>query len=206
LTNKSDKLLIVFLSNAIKGQIKTNISRVLGEENTLGIYKYLLQLNRDATKAVKADKWVCYSNFIDRNDIYHPSKYQKKLQAGRILGEKLWNCFRWGFQREYKSIVLLSVDIPGISTELIEDAFSKLQTNNVVLGPARDGGYYLIGMNIPVKDIFFRKKWGSKKVFPAMLDDLHRLDIDYSLCQTLGDIDHHTDIHYLASHLQFIIE
>ena len=107
-----------------------------------------------------------------------------------------------GFDAGYKKVVIIGSDLYDLTSENIEKAFTELDNNDVVLGPAEDGGYYLLGMNLLHSTIFKNKKWGTQTVRKDTLTDLK--DKKVHLLEELNDIDIFEDIKYHPSFQQFL--
>jgi hypothetical protein len=105
--------------------------------------------------------------------------------------------FRQGFTAGYAPILIIGSDCPGISPALLEDAFRQLESFPVVLGPAVDGGYYLLGMNYLVESLFRNKPWSTPAVLAQTVADLQRADIPYALLPVLSDVDEAADLDHL---------
>ena len=155
----SKNLLIIFTRNPKLGKVKTRLAKTVGNETALEIYKYLLQKTRDISLQVSSDREVYYSVKIRSNDIWDSKNYQKNQQVGEDLGIRMQNAFKNGFDAGYKKVVIIGSDLYDLTSENIEKAFTELDNNDVVLGPAEDGGYYLLGMNLLHSTIFKNKKW-----------------------------------------------
>ncbi|MEM1003491.1 MAG: TIGR04282 family arsenosugar biosynthesis glycosyltransferase, partial [Bacteroidota bacterium] len=155
---KSDKLIIVFAKNLIEGRVKTRLARDIGDFAALEVYKELLKVTEEATANSGIETWVFYSQEID-NQQWQNSK--KLVQFGNDLGEKMKNAFKVAFQAGYKSVVLIGSDLPDMNHSIISKAFSKLENDQMVFGPADDGGYYLIGLNSMIDKIFSNKPWSQ---------------------------------------------
>ncbi|GGG40479.1 TIGR04282 family arsenosugar biosynthesis glycosyltransferase [Bizionia arctica] len=188
----SKKALIIFTRNPELGTCKTRLAKTIGDEAALKIYKHLLQHTVDITEKVKADKVVFYSEHIHKNDIWNDDTFIKKLQQGNDLGIKMKNAFTDLFTSGYEKIMIVGSDILDLKTEHITDAFLKLDSHDVVLGPALDGGYYLLGMKQLHLNIFENKVWGTETVLESTLKDLEHLNV-FQL-ETLNDIDTFEDM------------
>lgn len=138
-------------------------------------------------------KFVFYSEFIAENDIWNNKIFTKKLQKGNDIGEKMHNAIQETSQSGFSKIVLIGTDIPDLSTEIIIQAFSQLEQNDVVIGPAKDGGYYLIGMKKTHSAIFLDTKWSHEQVFRDTIRKIEQLSLSYSILPELQDIDYESD-------------
>ncbi|WP_299056401.1 TIGR04282 family arsenosugar biosynthesis glycosyltransferase [uncultured Polaribacter sp.] len=186
------KLLLIFTRNPELGKVKTRLAKTVGDEIALEIYKYLLQKTQKITSKVTSDKAVYYSVKIRENDIWEESTFQKNLQNGEDLGIRMLQAFKNSFKKGYQKVIIIGSDLPDITTEIIDEAFLQLDSSDVVLGPATDGGYYLLGMNTLHEKIFKNKNWGTDTVRAATLSDLK--DKKVHLLPALNDVDVFADI------------
>ncbi|MCX7550901.1 TIGR04282 family arsenosugar biosynthesis glycosyltransferase [Xanthomarina sp. F2636L] len=188
----SKKAIIIFARNPELGKCKTRLAETIGDHAALNVYKYLLQHTANITEKVTADKFVFYSEHIHKNDIWDEDIFIKKLQQGSDLGVRMKNAFLELFNSGYEKIVILGSDILDLKSEHISKAFHTLDTQDVVIGPAFDGGYYLLGMKQLHPHIFENKRWGTHTVLKDTLEDLKQLNT-YQL-ETLNDIDTFEDL------------
>jgi uncharacterized protein len=185
-------LVLIFTRNPELGKVKTRLAASIGNENTLEIYKFLLNHTKEILLKINTNKRVLYSEQINTNDIWDNSIFDKKLQCGNDLGEKMRNAFKDGFASCYEKVVIIGSDLFDLEVLDIETAFQQLETNDVVIGPAQDGGYYLLGLKSIPNNIFENKKWSTKTVFQDTINDIQHLK--YHLLQTKNDIDTVEDI------------
>jgi rSAM/selenodomain-associated transferase 1 len=135
-----------------------------------------------------------YSGFIDTNDGWPADQFKKHLQSGADLGEKMDHAFQKAFSDGYKSICIIGTDCLELTTPILNEAFRKLLTNDIVVGPAKDGGYYLLGMNHPQSSFFQHKKWSTNSVLADTLDDIKLLGLKVWKLPTLTDVDEERDL------------
>ena len=185
------KLLMVFIRNPELGKVKTRLAKQTSDETALAIYNELLLHTNNITKGLGFDKWVFYTNKITHNDIWNTGAFEKKIQSEGDLGNKMYQAFRQGFEAGYKQIVIIGSDIEQLTQEIIETAFIQLE-NQTVIGPAEDGGYYLLGLNSLRKDVFESKIWGTNTVLRDTLTDLKNEQVHQ--LTLLNDIDVLDDI------------
>lgn len=185
-------LLLIFTRNPELGKCKTRLAATTGNQLALEIYKFLLQHTANLTKAVKADKMVYYSEEIWEEDIWDNDHFQKRLQKGIDLGERMLNAFTEGSKAGYERMVIIGSDMYDLSPSDIEQAFSLLDQKDFVVGPAKDGGYYLLGMKKVKKDLFSDKAWGTGNVLKHTLNDLQTEN--YALLDERNDVDIFEDI------------
>ena len=181
----------------------TRLAATIGDRAALDIYKFLLEHTVQVTKSVKAVKQVFYSEEIGKEDIWDPKVYDKKLQSGAHLGLRMRNAFETGFSEGFQRIVLLGSDLYDLQTEDIETAFSALKTNDFVLGPAQDGGYYLIGSRFLKEELFEDKVWGTATVLEDTLSDLKGESV--FLLPERNDVDVYEDIAGVDAFQKFLL-
>lgn len=158
----NDSLLMIFVKNPVLGKVKTRLAKVLGPEDALQIYKKLLVVTQKATGKLPVDKAVFYSDEIENNDGWDDQSFQKYAQQGSDLGKRMFNAFKLAFGKGYKNVVIIGSDSPGITSKIITKAFDALKTNQVVIGPSHDGGYYLLGKKQMMAVLFKNKRWSRK--------------------------------------------
>ena len=188
----SKNLLLIFTRNPELGKAKTRLAKTVGDETALEIYKFLLEKTRDISSKVSSDKAVYYSVKIRENDIWNENTFQKHQQVGEDLGIRMLNAFKNGFEAGYEKVMIIGSDLYDLTSEDIENAFDELNNNDLVIGPAEDGGYYLLGMNSLHSTIFKNKNWGTETVRKDTLSDLK--DKKVKLLAFKNDIDVYEDI------------
>jgi rSAM/selenodomain-associated transferase 1 len=186
--------ILIFTRNPELGRVKTRLAKTIGDEKALKIYQFLLQKNKEISEQVSVEKRVYYSDFIAENDLWNAENYQKFLQKGSDLGNRMQQAFQESFQSGCEKVIIIGSDLYDITPEIIESAFENLNTNDVVLGPAKDGGYYLLGIKSIHKLIFQHKKWGTASVLKETLEDL--TDKKVFLLEELNDVDVFEDIEF----------
>ena len=191
--NRRD-LLIIFVKNPIKGEVKTRLGKTIGDERALNIYIELLERTRDVSFGLRCSKAVFYSKKVVDLDMFEPSEYLKYVQEGNDLGERMMNAFALAFRREYERVLLIGSDCYELSALEIEKAFQSLSEKDVVIGPAHDGGYYLLGMKKVHKEIFEGKPWSTSNLLLDTILEMKNSGLQYDLLNTLSDIDTEEDL------------
>ena len=199
---KDNNLLLIFARNAVLGKVKTRLAKSLGDETALKIYEFLLQKTHQVTQEVTCEKAVHYSEKIMVDDIWEVEDYQKHLQQGDDLGQRMHHAFKNSFESGYDKVVVIGTDLFDLTPELIEDSFLSLDSNDVVLGPAKDGGYYLLGMKAFHTPLFNNKAWGTSSVREDTLKDLTNKKVH--LLKELNDIDVIEDIRHHPAFTKFL--
>lgn len=187
-------LLIIFTKNPKLGKVKTRLAESVGPEKALRVYQFLLDHTFQITRHFELDKIVFYSDFIPGNDIWKKSDFKQSIQTGTDLGEKMSNAFRSSFIKGYEKIVLIGSDCYELDESHIQNAFDQLEKNEIVLGPASDGGYYLIGMTEHFPKLFRDKKWSTDSVFKDTVEDITALNLTAHYLPELSDVDDLKDL------------
>ncbi len=188
----SENLLLIFTRNPELGKVKTRLAQGVGKENALAIYKTLLEHTRDVLMQVDCVRRVGYSVRVREDDIWDEKHFEKFEQEGQDLGVRMYNAFAKAYSDGYKNVLIIGSDLFDLRPKHIEEAFTALQHNEVVIGPAKDGGYYLLGMKTLIKDIFYNKQWGSESVLKDTMSDLKSYKVQQ--LEVLNDIDYAEDL------------
>lgn len=200
MTHKS--ILIIFTRNPVLGKVKTRLAKTVGNQTALDIYLFLLQKTKEVTQNLFYDKIVFYSEEILENDLWDTANYKKDLQVGKDLGAKMNHAFETYFGNKYDKVVLIGSDLYDLEVSHIEEAFEKLEKKDVVIGPATDGGYYLIGLKKLYPKIFQNKNWGTSSVRKDTLKNLEKVDVH--LLPILNDVDVFEDIEHHPAFTKFL--
>lgn len=185
---------MVFIKNPVLGKVKTRLAKTIGDEKALSVYNLLLDHTHKVARRVNVDKAVFYSDFINGDDIWKKDKFQQLVQKGENLGDRMSTAFLKAFNMGYKKVVIIGSDCFDLDEDIITEAFNVLEENEVVLGPAIDGGYYLLGMRAFQGQLFKNKTWSSENVLLDTLLDLSNLNLSFKLLPTLTDIDQERDL------------
>lgn len=191
---KQPELLILFIRNPELGKVKTRLAASVGPEAALDIYVRLLRHTKAVTQHLTVDKVVFYSDKVEQGDLWPDELYQKKLQPLGNLGEKMAAAFSAAFAEGYSSVVIIGSDCQQLTENIVEQAFQELQEHDIVIGPALDGGYYLLGMRQFYPELFRNKRWSTEHVFPDTIQDIKQLQVSYSLLPQLSDVDYIEDL------------
>jgi uncharacterized protein len=202
---KTDNLLIVFIKYPRPGFVKTRLSRHIGNERAAEVYKRTAEIvltNTTFSESAKKtyDITIWFTPLDDEQCIQRWLNFNGPLlpQEGNDLGARMVHALQRGFDDGYKHVIIIGSDCPYISQTIITMSFAELDKNDVVLGPAYDGGYYLIGMKKPIPDVFQDIDWSTDKVLHQTLDQLDSLHVAYAFLPVLRDIDTIEDLHYYA--------
>ena len=193
------KRLVLFTRCPVAGKTKTRLIPVLGAERAACLQRRL------TLRAVRAAEGFCSLHHVDLG-IQFAGDQQEALehwigdrfrfcaQAQGDLGDRMRSAFEKSFQEGFQATVLIGADCPELTPEVLEQAFARLAESDVVFGPARDGGYYLIGMKKSFSDLFCDVAWGTDAVLGRSLEIVKRAGLRHSLLQPLRDIDRPEDL------------
>ncbi len=196
------ELVIVFVKNIKLGKVKTRLAKTIGNQGAFEVYSELVKVTEKATINLLADKRIYFS------DAVVDSKWQndyKTVQEGINLGERMKNAFKKGFADGYEHIVLIGSDLPDISANHINQGLKALKKNQIVFGPAEDGGYYLIGLSKMHEFVFNNKPWSEASLLEETLKELKENNVAFTTLETLNDIDTFEDLetsHFYQSNLE----
>lgn len=189
---KSNKnAIIVFEKNPELGKVKTRLAETIGDEKALEIYRYLLGLTHSMVDLTSYHKIIYYSEFIP--DDNSKGNYSFELQAEGDLGNKMSVSFLESFEKGFEKIIIIGTDCPEISPELLHQAFDVLDEKDAVIGPASDGGYYLLGMKSYHPELFQNMIWSTESVYDKTIEKFKESDLSYGVLEVLNDIDTEDD-------------
>ncbi|NAY92104.1 DUF2064 domain-containing protein [Muricauda sp. JGD-17] len=197
-----NNLLIILTRNPELGKCKTRLAAKVGDESALEIYKFLLEHTVSVTKDLNTTKWVFYSEKVEDNDMWDPTVYEKRVQVGQDLGERMMNAFKNGLDAGFAKIVIIGSDMYDLRQQDIEEAFESLAHHDFVVGPAVDGGYYLLGMKSLKPELFMNKSWGGDRVLSNTLKDMNGHMVH--LLSEKNDVDFYEDIKDIEAFQPFL--
>ncbi|GHA42927.1 hypothetical protein GCM10007103_25110 [Salinimicrobium marinum] len=198
---ENKNLLLIFTRNPEPGKVKKRLASSIGDEPALEIYKFLLKHTSEITKDLPVHKEVYYSERIEKEDLWNET-YGEKLQKGEDLGERMKNAFQNGFESGYRNIIIIGSDLFEITKDDLEEAFNALENSDYVIGPAKDGGYYLLGMKTLNLKLFKNKSWSTASVFEDTIKDINSKHI--TILEKRNDIDVFEDIRDVPVFQQFL--
>ena len=184
--------LLIFIRNPELGKVKTRLARDLGNEEALRIYNRLLEHTRKVAQSVPVERFLFYSNFVDQQDNWPVKDFRKALQPSGDLGDRMQQAFEQALASCDRAVIVGS-DCPGLTQDILQTAFDQLDTHDFVIGPAMDGGYYLLGMKRLTPDLFQNMTWSTDQVFRETTDRMAARGGTYYQLPTLSDIDYAED-------------
>ena len=185
--------LIIFVKNKIAGKTKTRLAAGIGPQKAMEVYDLLLEHTHLTARCLPCRKTVYFSEQTEQEGRWNDGNFTLAVQQGEGLGERMREAFDQQFARGAERVCIIGSDTFEISPALIQQAFDALEKADVVLGPAHDGGYYLLGMNELQPEFFLHKAWSTESVLQQTMEDIERLQLTYHLLPQLTDIDHKED-------------
>jgi len=173
----------------VYGRVKTRLAKTLGNAEALRIYWFLLQKTRETALSVDARRQLWYSDVVEHNDDWPAAYFEKSVQTGADLGERMQEAFRQAFEDGDGPVVIIGADCPELEGKHLREAFSALAVSDLVIGPAPDGGYYLLGMRQFFPDLFADIAWSTPTVLALTLEKAAQLGLTVHFLPELSDID-----------------
>lgn len=187
------RALIIFLKHPQLGLCKTRLAKTIGDINALKIYQKLLQHTHHITQNLPVQKYLYFDKPSD-NPLNWAGNYKIEYQNQGNLGSKMEQAFAEVFNRQHYPVIIIGTDCMELSTQIINDAYRQLNYYDVVIGPAKDGGYYLLGLNNPTPQIFKNIEWSSHTVLSDTIKTVQNLGLSYCFMPLLSDVDVEEDL------------
>ena len=194
------EVVLVFQKNAILGKVKTRLASEMGEARALEIYRHLVQSTYSVLEDVAVPVWTYFSDFIP--ETVNPPIAKRFVQEGQNLGERMAHAFARSFESGMDKVVLIGTDCPTLQSHHLHEAFEALTHSDLVLGPATDGGYYLIGMKRRADYLFEGITWSTSQVLSETLNVASQNGLTTTLLQELNDIDTQEDWERYTSQIE----
>ncbi len=187
------RALIIFVKTPVAGKVKTRVAQTAGSEKALRIYQELLRHTHAVCLRVSAHRYVYCDSAIPRQpDLWFSPDFAKRLQQGNDLGSRMAHALGEVLALHEKAL-LIGSDIPGLQPHHLDRAFHWLDQRDVVLGPALDGGYYLIGMRQLHTTLFTDIEWSTPLVLQRTVERIEQLGLTHALIEPLADVDYEQD-------------
>jgi len=196
-TNMNQCFVVVFAREPQEGRVKTRLAESIGAQKACHIYETLLTHTLDVLNCTDHELIVYLTDESNRcflQDSKYPDNLSIRQQSLGDLGNKMRTMFEELFAEGAGKIVLVGSDCPWLSSKHINQAFYYLTNNDVVLGPADDGGYYLIGLSKKCLDLFSGVEWSTAKVLEQTKALILQHHLSYRELETLSDVDYIEDI------------
>jgi rSAM/selenodomain-associated transferase 1 len=189
--------LIVFVKRPRPGEVKTRLARDIGAPDAAWLYQAMAEhvLRETAAPPEAYERLVLFAPPEAEADIarWLPAEARAPQAAGD-LGRRMADAFASAFADGARRVVLIGTDAPGLDRDLVEQAFAALHDHDVAMGPACDGGYYLIGLAAPHAGLFEGIAWSTATVCAATLERARALGLRHRLLPELRDVDTLADV------------
>lgn len=205
--NKSNEKLILFFmkypekglpSSEAKGQVKTRLAKELGEIATFELYKNFVLDLLSMLETLEIHLWICFYPVSSQEKLVEwlGEQYCYVSQKGDNLGQNMKNSFIHAFASGYRRVIVIGSDSPDLPGEFINEAFRSLKTNDIVIGPALDGGYYLIGFRYDtfLPEVFEGINWSTDTVFGETMNILAEAGCKIHILPEWSDVDTLVDL------------
>jgi rSAM/selenodomain-associated transferase 1 len=188
-------VLLYFVKYPTPGKVKTRLAKTVGEQEAARLYSELTGKNLEVVASLYQRK------IFDLVIVYDPPEKSEDIkrwlslsceylpQCGGGLSERLTHAFHEAFQKGGKRVMALGSDTLGLTTDIIQQGFEALQSNDVVVGPAEDGGYYLIGLNSFQPELFKEISWSTDIVLQQTYNRISKLGLSHQTLVPLQDLD-----------------
>ena len=191
----SDGVLMVFAKNPQPGKAKTRLEATLGEQQADAIYKGLLRYTLQQADSEQWDLQVWYSGGSQPHPILQQADAACIPQPAGDLGDRMKQAFAHNFSRKEGPVVVIGSDCAQLTAPTIQKAFEALADPEIdmVIGPSKDGGYYLLGLSKPAETLFEKISWSTDTVFEATLMRAQEAGLRYRILSQLNDVDTEED-------------
>ena len=200
--------IIIFARYPVPGQAKTRLIPALGPEGAARLHRRMTEHTVGiARKACAASDWgitVCHTGARRRDfNAWLGTDLHYESQPSGDLGARMQQAFKTAFQNGVKSAIAIGTDAPGQNAVILHQALESLRQYDIVLGPAVDGGYYLIGMKQFHPELFVAIDWGTGHVYKQTRAIIKRLGLNAAELPLLRDIDRPDDLAVLRNDPRF---
>lgn len=199
---KEENALIIFARYPDGHTVKTRLSPVLSPFERGTLYETLIDNTVHIANKIK--DWTAFIAYTpEGKGKFFEDRYGLTVfaQGGKDLGFRMYNAISKKLSEGFKKAIIVGTDIPDLDETIIMSAFLALDLSDVVLGPAADGGYYLIGMKQKVPDIFTDIRWSTDSVLLETLNKIKNKGMTVLFLKTLQDIDRPKDLENYKKHV-----
>ena len=200
-----NRSVILFVKLPEKGKVKSRLAQCMDEDLVLHLYEKMVLDTIDMLTRGGFPFQVCFTPSGAQDQVVEWLGKDHPLvpQSGEDLGDRMKTAFERAFTGDADNALLIGSDIPGLTADVIEEAFAALLTHDAVIGPADDGGYYLIGFRKKSFEpgIFHGMVWSTQTVFRETMDKLHDASLKVYVLPELTDVDTVEDLKTLMSQI-----
>lgn len=187
---------LVFLRYPDPGRVKTRLIPALGEQGACALYRACVELTLARLGALRREAILCVDppEALERVRAWFGSSWTIWPQVGADLGERLAAATGRAFREGAQRLIVIGTDSPWLRQDDIEAAFGVLDGADVVLGPAEDGGYYLIGFSRHLPQLFNSIAWSTPAVFQQTVAHAQALQLETKTVRIGYDVDRAEDV------------
>jgi uncharacterized protein len=198
MTSLTDNCLIIFTRYPEPGKTKTRLIPALGDDGAAQLHRRMAEHTLEQARSLSCAIEIWYAGGTKElmQDWLGKDLWYRDQPTGD-LGDRMCGAFRSAFEQGYQSVMIIGTDCPGITTSILAQGFTELQNQVVAIGPAIDGGYYLIGLQRLVPELFQGIAWSTSKVFSETVAIADKLQLPTYSLPSLSDIDLPNDLQYL---------
>lgn len=196
----------LFVKHPVPGRVKTRLAETLGSERAAALYAAFTADLVARFRTAADRRFLCYAPDEETAHAHFRelanADYLLWAQPERELGERMRAFFDDAFNRGAERVVIVGSDSPTLPADFIEEAFRHLETRDCVLGPAADGGYYLIGQRGASRPIFDGVEWSRATVLERTTERLAGCGVQPAVLQPWYDVDTLDDLYLLRGHVR----
>lgn len=197
-----ENCVLFFVKHPAASRVKTRLAEQIGQDVATDLYKSFVADILTTLHAISVNFKIVFYPPDAENKIQQwlGEEYSYSPQVGKDLGQRMKKAFLQAFSDGFDKVVLIGSDIPDLPADYLELGFKALETNDVVLGPSSDGGYYLIGFSKEafLPDVFEGITWSSADVFEQTLNILKKHEQRVYLLPQWHDVDTWADLNELV--------
>ena len=191
--------LIIFTRYPEPGKTKTRLIPALGEVGAANLQQQMTEYTIFQVKELQKITTVSVEVRFTGGDLEKMQNWLGndllyQFQGEGDLGQRMERSLVNAFNQTAKQVIIIGTDCPDLNSQILLTAFEKLQVFNLVLGPAMDGGYYLIGLQKPAAELFTNIQWGTAEVFAKTVEIAEKLNLSIGYLSSLADIDRPEDL------------
>ncbi len=198
----SKDCLIIFTRYPQPGKVKTRLIPALGAAGAAALHQRMVEHTLAQaralrqTRALSIEVWFTSSSTLAQMQEWLGTDVDYCVQPEGNLGDRMASAFKSVFSKGYTSALIVGTDCPDLNAALLAQGFSALAQNELVLGPAIDGGYYLMGLQRLIPELFVDIAWSTAEVLAQTLAIAQQLKLTPLLLPYLTDIDVPQDLEH----------
>ncbi len=195
--------LIIFTRYPEPGKTKTRLISALGAKGAAKLQRQLTEHTLKQARQLlnQVSLGIYYTgnsqemmeNWLGKDLAYYE-------QSRGDLGQRMQSAFADSFKLGYTRVIIIGIDCPELDATILQEAFNSLSEDDLVLGKAADGGYYLIGVKKVISELFQDIPWGTEQVLSVTKTKAKKLNVNTAILTTLSDIDRPQDLPLLKKY------